>query len=430
MWEELKKKYHWSKAVLANLWFGFPSRRILVIGVTGTNGKTTTTQLIAAILRESGAKVALSSTINFQLDKKEWINRTKFTTPSAWDFQKFIKAAVKEKCDYLVAEISSHALEQNRVWGTKFRIAVLTNITREHLDYHGSMSAYRKSKSRLFKMVSKSGGAGVVNLSLSKIQKFVPYELKDNVWVYGFKKENPKRELPFSNRLLGEIEKKKEGDTIFSVNGDHFLLKLLGEFNVENALAALSVAKILKIPASVSATALARIKGIPGRLEEVANKKGFKIIIDYALTPDSMEKIGLLLLSQKSTIDSRLFWVFGACGQRDRGKRPIMGEIASKFADFLILTNEDPYGEDPKIIVKEILGGILSKNNSQRKKFKQDKNLFVIMNRREAIRKALSLAQPGDTILLTGKGAEENIKIGKKLYPWNERKVVEELLGE
>ncbi len=209
--------------------------------------------------------------------------------------------------------------------------------------------------------------------------------------------------------------------------GEEYELKLPGLFNIENALAAICVGKILRIDDKIIKKALASIKRVSGRMDKVFNDKGIEIIIDYALTPDSMEKVGQLLrgdIIKSEGSHSRLYWVFGSCGQRDRGKRPIMGEIVAKYADAVIITNEDPYHEDPQQIIDEVFEGVISGGKIE------GQNAFRIMDRREAIKKALDSAQEGDTVLITGKGAEENMKIGNKLIEWNDKKVVEELLGE
>ncbi|MFW5884684.1 MAG: UDP-N-acetylmuramoyl-L-alanyl-D-glutamate--2,6-diaminopimelate ligase [Patescibacteria group bacterium] len=420
--QKIKNIYHLIKAFFANVYFGFPSRDIFVIGVTGTNGKTTTVQMITRILEESGRKVAMSSTINFKVGNKEWANDTKFTTRSAWSVQSFIKKAVKEKCQYLVLEVSSHSLDQNRIWGTFVDEAVITNITREHLDYHHTMENYAKAKAKLFKMTSNNRkrkiNQGVLNNDLSYFQSFIFKNMQ--YYLYGIK-ENKNDKLDFYEEFLfPEKINLKMNSSEFILGGVTFNLNLPGEVNVENALASIAVAKSRGVKLETSAQALNKINLVSGRMESVANKRGLNVIIDYALTPDSMEKLGSTL--RDSTKDlQKIIWVFGSCGDRDRGKRPIMGEIASKFADMIILTNEDPYNEDPKRIIREIKKGIKNK--------KENENFWVIMDRKEAIRKAVSLARKGDTVLITGKGAEQNMMIKGKKLSWNDKRAVKEVLN-
>lgn len=400
----VKNLYHLLQAVLACVAFGFPGKKIRVIGVTGTNGKTTTSQFIARILSASGKKVALASTINFQIGEKTWVNSSKFTTLSAWKLQKFLKQAVSEQCEYAVVETSSHALDQNRVWGIPYEIAVMTNVTREHLDYHGTMERYREAKCRLFRRAQKA----VVNLDMEEPAYFCGTEGK----AVTYSTKNPQAHI-----LASDVTLDFKG-TEFTVDGKHFHLQIPGLFNIENALAALGVARLLEIDFEIAQGALANVTGVPGRMELVPNHINADILIDYAVTPDAFEKLYASILPLKIP-GSQIIHVFGACGERDRGKRPQMGEIASSYADIIILTNEDPYHEDGEQIIDEIEQGVSKK---------KDKNYFRIFDRREAIRKALSLAEIGDIVLITGKGAEETMAIGDERLPWKERQVIEEEL--
>ncbi|MFO7807113.1 MAG: UDP-N-acetylmuramoyl-L-alanyl-D-glutamate--2,6-diaminopimelate ligase [Candidatus Moraniibacteriota bacterium] len=417
IYQKIKNTYHLIKAVLANFYFGFPSGRIYIIGVTGTNGKTTTAQMISRILEKAGYKVAMSSTINFKIGSEEWVNKTKFTTRSAWDVQRFIKRTADEKCDYLVLEVSSHSLDQNRIWGTLVDEAVITNITREHLDYHFTMKEYEEAKARLFAMTARNEGIAVLNNNLPDIKNFVFKGMK-KYYLYGIKSKKTNLENFSSELFLPEKIKVRENGSEFTLNKKDFKLSLAGEVNIENALASIAVARSQGVDFGVAAEALSEINLIPGRMERVDNKKGVEVIIDYALTPDSMEKLGESI--KKSKKRGRIIWVFGSCGERDRGKRPLMGEIVSRYADVIILTNEDPYNEDPERIVKEIQEGVKNKTKGE--------TLRVIMDRKEAIKKAASLANKNDTILITGKGAEENMMIKGKKVPWNDKRIVEEIL--
>jgi UDP-N-acetylmuramoyl-L-alanyl-D-glutamate--2,6-diaminopimelate ligase len=387
------------------VFFGFPGKKLHIIGVTGTNGKTTTTQFIAHILMQSGKKVAMASTINFQIGERTWVNASKFTTLSPWKLQRFLRDAVKEGCEYAVIETSSHALDQNRVWGIPYEIAVMTNVTREHLDYHGTMTQYREAKCRLFKRAKQS----VVNLDMEDPQFFCVTPLAKTLT---YSTKNPQAHLLATNITLDFH------GTEFVVDETLVHLRIPGLFNIENALAALGVARLLDIDFPLAATALAGVAGVPGRMELVPNHMNADILIDYAVTPDAFEKLYASILPLKIP-GSQIIHVFGACGERDRGKRPQMGEIASSFADIIILTNEDPFYEDPEQIIDDIEQGVTKK---------KDKNYFRIFDRREAIHKALSLAEIGDIVLVTGKGAEVTMALGEKRVPWSERQVIEEEL--
>lgn len=401
----LKNQYHLTHAVLACVVFGFPGRRLRVIGVTGTNGKTTTAQFIARILMQSGKKVALASTINFRIGEKSWVNASKFTTLSPWKLQKFLHDAVNDGCEYAVIETSSHALDQNRVWGIPYEIAVMTNVTREHLDYHQTMAAYREAKCRLFRRAKQA----VVNLDMENPQFFCGMKEKQ---VFTYSTKNPQAQL-FATDITLDFK-----GTEFEVDGIKFHLRIPGLFNIENALAALGVARLLDIDLAQAGEALGSVTGVSGRMELVPNHMNADILIDYAVTPDAFEKLYASILPLKIP-GSKIIHVFGACGERDRGKRPQMGEIASSYADIVILTNEDPFHENPQQIIDDIEQGVTKK---------KDKNYFRIFDRREAIHKALSLAEIGDIVLITGKGAEVTMALGDTRLPWSERQVIEEEL--
>lgn len=399
--------YHWPLAIIANLAFGFPSRGMTVIGVTGTNGKTTTTKLIAAMLAESGKKTAYASTIEYGIDEKHWVNASKFTTSSSWQLQKFLSEAKRAGCTHVVLETSSHALDQLRVWGTSYTVAVMTNVTREHLDYHVTMEAYRRAKRKLFDGVKYA----VVNADMEHPEEYFVPEPGETV-TYSTKDPN-------ANITASEIELDLSG-TRFLALGTSFRLRLPGLFNVENALAAIATGKALSVDVETVKRALGNIAGIPGRMEMVANDRQIDILIDYAVTPDSFEKLYHVVTPMRIP-GTKIIHVFGACGERDRGKRPVMGKIASGNADVVILTNEDPYHEDPERIIDEIAAGVDRKNSER---------YFRIFDRREAIAKAISLAEAGDIILITGKGAEETMALGDKRVPWKEQKVIQEILQE
>jgi UDP-N-acetylmuramoyl-L-alanyl-D-glutamate--2,6-diaminopimelate ligase len=449
--QRIKNYYHLAQAVLANLWFCFPSRKLKVIGVTGTNGKTTTVQMITKILEESGENVAMASTINFKLGEKTWVNATKFTTLSSWQVQKFIKLAVEASCQYLVLETSSHSLDQNRVWGIKFDTAVITNVTREHLDYHGDMETYRIAKLKLF----QNARVAVVNLDMESPEEYIDCRARNRyLYLCHSERSEESNNLIRSLGKLGMTSIVKAENIEFGINytkyqilDTKYKLNLLGKFNLENALAATCVGLAYEIDLKTIAAALSKIKGVPGRMEKIENNLGLNIIIDYAVTPDSLEKLYFLIDAMRKSKnhpeqseaclparqgsrdssdlpqnDKKIIAVFGACGDRDRGKRPIMGEIVSKYADYIIITNEDPYYEDPVQIIDEVAAGVKNKKESD--------NFWRIMDRRVAIKKALELARAGDFVIVTGKGAEEMMSVGKKMIPWNDQKVIQEVLRE
>lgn len=414
--QKIKNIYHLLQAVLANIRFGFPSRKLKVIGVTGTDGKTTTTQMITKILKEAGKKVALASTINFKIGQKEWTNLSHFTTLSAFAVQKFIKQAVEKDCEYLVLETSSHSLDQYRVWGIDYKTAVITNITREHLDYHKTMESYRQAKRKLF----NNAEVAVVNLDMENPEKFLECNAK-KILGYSLKKNqnefqnlDTKPETIVAENIDLEIDK-----SMFAVGNQKFTLNIPGDFNIENALAAISVGVSENIDLEICSRGISKISNIPGRMEYISNERGLNILVDFALTPDALKKLYSLLAKIKKS-EAKIIAVFGACGERDRGKRPIIGEIVSQYADLVIVTNDEPYHENPMQIIQEIVGGIKNK--------KEGENFFIIPDRREAIKKALHLSVSGDVLAITGMGAEESMIVGDKKIPWNDKKVILEEL--
>ena len=422
--QSFKNTYHLFQAILANFMYGFPSQKIKVIGVTGTDGKTTTCQMIAKILEEAGKKVALASTINFRINGSEEKNLSHYTTESSFAVQKFIKKAASAGCEYLVLETSSHSLDQYRVWGVKYKTAVITNVTREHLDYHGTMEKYREAKKKLFEMVAKNKGTIIVNADMENPEEFMKYATA-MLFVYSISNF----QFPISNKFPMSQFKILKAEEIelginsskFKIQNSKFILNIPGQFNVENALAAICVGQAEKIDFETMEKALQKIKGVPGRMEAVANDRSLDILVDYAVTPYALEKLYAFLSSVKKE-DSRVIAVFGSCGDRDKGKRPIMAQTISRFADFMIITNEEPYHEDPQKIIDEISAGIRNK--------KENEEFWKIAGRREAIRKALKIAKAGDIIAITGMGAQESMVVGDKKIPWNDKNVIEEELAK
>lgn len=409
--------YHKLKAVLAAVVYGFPASKMIVIGVTGTNGKTTTVNLIANVLMKAGQTVGMASTINFQVAEKRWVNDSKQSTASPFKLQKLLKEMVKAGCKYAVLEVTSHAITQSRVFGINFDVGVFTNVTADHIEYHGTFDDYLAAKGGLFKKVSKGKRKFGVPKILILNQDDPNYAYFDQFTVdrkitYGLKSATVYAE---------KIEKNPEGSSfILHVpnNAIPVEIGLPGDYNVYNSLATAATAMALEVPLDTIRDALKAVTVIPGRFEHVNMGQGYAVIVDYAHTADALDS--LLSLYRRLT-PGRLFAVFGATGGgRDKSKRPEMGAIAHKYADVILLTDDDPYSEDEWEIIDQI---------SKEIPREEGKGLWKIPDRKEAIRLALTMAREGDCVVISGKGAEEVMMVRGKKIAWNDRKVVEELLS-
>lgn len=401
----LKNTAHTFLAVGANLYSGMPSKGLIIIGVTGTDGKTTTSTLIYHILKESGKKVAVISTVGAVINGKTYKTGFHVTTPSPFAIQKYVQLAKKEGCTHVVLEVTSHALDQNRVWGIKFDIGVLTNITHEHLDYHKSYLKYVRAKLKLFKKSKIS----VINSNgewFGEMQKNIPREKMITYSLNGLHKDDISlRTTPFNIKT-----------------------SLIGDFNLENILASYITSKSLGISDRAIDLAIQSYMPPPGRQEILKSRKGFTVIIDFAHTPNAFEKI---LPEIKKITSGRLIHVFGAAGQRDKRKRPEMGKSASFYDDIIVLTSEDPRSESVEVINGHIKSGIQKDFRARRENgVFEKKSFFEINDRQRAIEFALSKAGPNDAVIITGKGHEESINYGKGEIPWSDREVVMNFLEQ
>lgn len=429
--------YHFCLAFLGALVYGFPSKRMIVIGVTGTKGKTTTCNLIAQILNGCGYKTGMASTVNFRIGGREWVNETKQTMLGRFQLQKLLRRMVNEDCKYAVVETSSEGILQHRHRGINYNIAVFTNLTPEHIERHGGFENYRKAKLELFKRIAKNKDEiAIINLDDESAEYFLDIPVKRK---YGYCHQC---EFPgYRSAMLEDkyqifnIELSPAGAE-FELNfssgsgkSEKFKAPLIGEFNVYNATAAICVALSQKIPIEKIKDALAKVKPTPGRMEIVDAGQNFTAIVDYSYELASFENA---LKSMKIFNPNKIIAVIGPTGGgRDKWRRPKMGEIADKYADIVIITTDDPYDENPKKIIKEMLAGVLSVKGGPASGGKNlervfGENVFEIIDRRQAIKKAIGLAQEGDAILFAGKGGEKwmNLAKGKKI-PWDETEIVE-----
>ena len=359
--------YHLSLALLGAVLYWFPSRKLKVIGVTGTNGKSTVVYMIARILEEAGRKTASLSSIGFKIREKEWPNTLKMTMPGRFKIQKFLRRAVNAGCEYAVLEVTSEGIKQYRHKFINFNTAVFTNLSKEHIERHGGFEKYKEAKGKLFQACKN---IHIINLDDLNAGYFLKFPANQKI-VYG---------------------------SATSVKLD---LKLPGEFNVSNASAAIQVGLSQGVDSATCKKAVEKIENIPGRMEKIIGGQ-FSVIVDYAHTPAALEKV-------YQTISGRKICVLGAAGGgRDKWKRPELGKIAAQYCDEGIITNEDPYDEPPEQILEDIAKGVPGAQK--------------ILDRKEAIKRALSLARPGDTVIITGKGSEMWMCVanGKKI-PWSDK---------
>jgi len=385
MWQRIKNLYHLGIAIIANAWFKFPSKKLTVIGVTGTDGKTTSTSLIYYILYSSVGAI---------IGGKNYDVGFHVTTPSSFAIQRFIKKAVDSGSKFLVLETTSHALDQYRVFGIKFDVGVLTNVTHEHLDYHKTYENYAKAKAKLLKMsriavVNKDDKSFPLLNSKFKIQN-------SKIRTYGMSSGsdiNPKT-FPFKSNLIGE-------------------------FNKYNILAAVAACKTLGIEDNQIRRGIESFEPPKGR-EDIVYEKDFTVMIDFAHTPNAIDQI---LKSVRTFAKGKIIHVFGSAGARDTTKRSLMGEMSSKYADIIILTAEDPRKESVEKINHDIESGI--KNNELRIK---NRTLIKIEDRRKAIESAIKIARKGDLVLITGKSHEKSMNYGQGEEPWDEYGVVRDAL--
>jgi UDP-N-acetylmuramoyl-L-alanyl-D-glutamate--2,6-diaminopimelate ligase len=411
------------RAALADLactFYGNPAQHLCTIGVTGTDGKTTTSNLISTILDAAGNRNGLMTTANFKISGQEWENVSRQSTPEALDIQQFLRRLLDEDATHAVIESTSHGLELQRVRGCAFDIGVVTNITHEHLDFHKTIENYRRAKARLFEMLDpeRDKGLGIAPAAILN-QDDVSYEVlkpycRVPILSYGI-------DTPASVRAV-DLRLGAEGTRFRTILPDGEVeidTRLVGRFNVSNCLAAIAATYRLGISPTVIAEALAKVQGVTGRMERIDEGQPFTVIVDYAHTPDSLEKVLNIL---RPLTSGKLMAVFGSAGERDRQKRPIMGRIAAQLTDFFVITDEDPRDEDRWQILQEIAEGARSVGKDEGEGF------LMVADRREAIAAAFARANQGDTILLAGKGHEQSIIIGTTKMPWDDRRVAREQL--
>lgn len=396
-------------AIMAANFFGHPSKKMKLVGITGTNGKTTTSNIIQAILEAAGNKTGLIGTIEYRMGND--VIPATHTTPESLELNELLARMVQAGCTSVSMEVSSHALHQSRVYGMEYAAAVFTNLTQDHLDYHNTMEEYFQAKKILFDGLTASQW-GITNA--------------DDNWGTKILASTTAKKLTYGVTSSADI---RATDIQLSINGTSFAIQhagettmihspLVGRFNVYNILAAFSAGVGLGFPKETIQTGIEQVLSVRGRFERIASPKGWTAIIDYAHTPDALENC-LTTIHDVLPKENRgkIITVFGAGGDRDKKKRPIMGEIAGRLSDVVIVTSDNPRTEDPQVIINDVLKGVPS-----------DATLIQEVDRRKAIEKAVAQASAGDVVLVAGKGHEDYQVIGTEKIHFSDREIVEGLL--
>lgn len=396
-------------AVMSSNYYGHPSEKMKFIGVTGTNGKTTTSHLVKAILEATGEKVGLVGTIEYKIGER--ILPATHTTPESLELNELFGMMVEDKCTSVAMEVSSHALDQSRIYGLDFDVAIFTNLTQDHLDYHRTMEKYFEAKKILFTELKPTSYA-VIN--------------HDDRWGIMINDSIRTKTISYGIDSAADVQAKDlkfaMNGTTLTINNSHgeftFTTSLIGKFNIYNVLAAYSTGLALGIPREQIIQGINNMKNVRGRFERIASPSGWTAIVDYAHTPDALENclktIQDILPTQNR---GRIITVFGAGGDRDKTKRPLMGRIAGDYSDIIIVTSDNPRTEEPEKIIDDIIRGITRHASVLRE-----------LDRRTAIERAISCAQRGDVILIAGKGHEDYQVIGQEKIHFSDREIVEKLI--
>lgn len=401
--------YHASLAVFANIVYGRPSERLIVIGITGTKGKSTVSSMVWSILQASGMKTGVLSTAVIRIGDQQWMNPYKMTMPGRFQVQKWLRRMVREGCQAAVLETTSQGIVQFRHIGVNYDVAALTNLYPEHIESHGSFAAYVTAKERLFLHLSRRPHKWLTGVR-------IPKSIVVNARI-----EQSAQFLAHPADQYNQFAREGTGDiTTADIAG--WKLPLPGIQNVENVLAAVSIARALHIPDAVIRQGIESLGTVPGRMEEFRAAGGFTVVVDYAHEPVSLEL--LYKTYREKAQQGRLICVIGSAGGgRDTSRRPKMGEVAGRLCDQVVVTNEDPYDDDPGLIIQQVAAGASAVGKQQ------NIDLHIVSDRRQAIAQAIAMAKPGDYVLCSGKGSEQAIVVaGGKKIPWDERRVVEELL--
>lgn len=414
-----------SRRALADIsreFYDDPTSKLTLVGVTGTNGKTTTTFLMRAIFEKAGYKTGLVGTIQYMVGDE--VLPSKNTTPESLDLQRMFRAMVDRGVTHVAMEVSSHAIAMGRIVGSRFSAGIFTNLTQDHLDFHGTLENYAATKARFFASLAGPGDDGgpavaVVNAD-DPYHRTMIADTRARVVKFGVDRD--------ADYLARDIKVGGKGTSfvLMTPSGEvPVRLGLAGRFNVYNSLGAIACAVSLGIPLEVAVGAAEELKAVSGRFELVDQGQDFTVVVDYAHTPDGLENV---LRTARALSDDRLISVFGCGGDRDRGKRPIMGEIAAKYSDIVIVTSDNPRSEDPEAICREIEPGVAKGMNSP--EGYRIKDYRIQVDRRKAIAMAISLAKPGDTVVIAGKGHETYQIFRDRTIHFDDREVAREFLSQ
>ncbi len=396
-------------ALMSSQFYGHPSRKLTLVGITGTNGKTTISYLIRSVLQQAGKKVGLIGTIASWMDEEK--TKSVNTTPESLDLQRMFRQMLQQKISTAVMEVSSHALALHRVDGTQFDVAVFTNLSHEHLDFHQTMDVYRSAKGLLFTKLKEKDSSAVINMD-DPNWRYFSQQVDTRCLTYSL--NDPHADF-FTTNFICTAE--KSIIDISTPSGELKLeFKLIGESNIYNALASVATGFALGVDPQTVKAGLEALPGVPGRMERIQAGQDFNVWIDYAHTPYAFER---LLKTARKLTRGRLLFLFGCGGDRDQGKRPLMGKVAAELADLVFLTEDNPRGEDPEAIVQQIMHGIQEKDKVR-----------VVIDRKEGIRQALETAKAGDTLILAGKGHEDYQVIGDRKIHFSDKETVLELMQD